>query len=161
VHFTPTSASWLNQVERFFAEITEKRIRRGAFHNVKALEQVIRNYLEDHNQDPKPFIWTATAELILSRVKEADLHERIRTIEQGCQAALQRGLVEETEAARALGEFTPVWEALTPREQARVTELLIERVDYVGGRKKVSITFHPTGIKTLASEFGERKEKIA
>jgi transposase len=70
VHFTPTSASWLNQVERFFAEITEKRIRRGAFQNVASLEQAIHNYLEAHNQNPKPFAWTATAELILSRVKD-------------------------------------------------------------------------------------------
>ena len=70
VHFTPTSASWLNQVERFFAEITEKRIRRGAFQNVKALEQAICDYLDAHNENPKPFVWTATAELILSRVKD-------------------------------------------------------------------------------------------
>jgi transposase len=70
VHFTPTSASWLNQVERFFAEITEKRIRRGAFRNVKALEQAIRDYLDAHNRNPKPFIWTATAELIFSRVTD-------------------------------------------------------------------------------------------
>lgn len=70
VHFTPTSASWLNQVERFFAEITEKRIRRGAFQNVKVLEQAISEYLDAHNQNPKPFVWTATAELILSRVKD-------------------------------------------------------------------------------------------
>jgi transposase len=70
VHFTPTSASWLNQVERFFAEITEKRIRRGAFQNVKALEHAIEDYLDVHNNNPKPFVWTATAELILSRVKD-------------------------------------------------------------------------------------------
>ena len=69
VHFTPTSASWLNQVERFFAEITEKRIRRGAFQNVKALEKAIQNYLDGHNENPKPFVWTATAELIFSKVK--------------------------------------------------------------------------------------------
>jgi transposase len=70
VHFTPTSASWLNQVERFFAEITEKRIRRGAFQSVAALEQAIANYLDAHNQNPEPFVWTATAELILSKVKD-------------------------------------------------------------------------------------------
>ncbi len=70
VHFTPTSASWLNQVERFFADITEKRIRRSAFQNVKALEQAIRDYLDAHNKTPKPFVWTATAELILSKVKD-------------------------------------------------------------------------------------------
>jgi transposase len=69
LHFIPTSSSWLNQVERFFAEITEKRIRRGAFRSVQELEQAIRDYLEHHNQDPKPFVWTASAELILGRVK--------------------------------------------------------------------------------------------
>ena len=69
LHFIPTSSSWLNQVERFFAEITEKRIRRGAFRSVAELERAIMDYLEHHNQDPKPFIWTASAELILSKVQ--------------------------------------------------------------------------------------------
>lgn len=69
-HFTPTSGSWLNQVERFFAEITEKRIRRGVFKSVKALEHAITAYLAEHNADPKPFKWTATADLILRRVEE-------------------------------------------------------------------------------------------
>ena len=70
IHFTPTSASWLNQVERFFAEITEKRIRRSAFRSVKSLEQAIEVYLAEHNATPKPFAWTATADLILKRVEE-------------------------------------------------------------------------------------------
>ena len=69
VHFTPTSASWLNQVERFFAEITNKRIRRSAFRSVNALKKSIMGYLDEHNQNPKPFVWTADADLILSRVK--------------------------------------------------------------------------------------------
>ena len=69
LHFTPTSGSWLNQVERFFAEITEKRIRRGAFRSVAALEEAIRDYLAHHNENPKPFVWTADADLILNRVK--------------------------------------------------------------------------------------------
>lgn len=71
VHFTPTSGSWLNQVERFFAEITAKRIRRGVFKTVKALEQAIEAYLAEHNANPKPFKWTATADLILRRVEDA------------------------------------------------------------------------------------------
>lgn len=75
LHFIPTSSSWLNQVERFFAEITEKRIRRGAFRSVKALEQAITDYLDHHNENPKPFVWTATADTILSRV--ARVCERI------------------------------------------------------------------------------------
>jgi transposase len=67
-HFTPTSASWLNQVERFFAMITEKRIRRGVFRSVPALESAIQSYLDQHNANPKPFVWTATADRILQRV---------------------------------------------------------------------------------------------
>src|SRR2546421_363824 len=69
LHFTPTSGSWLNQVERFFAEITEKRIRRGAFRSVAALEAAILEYLANHNENPRPFVWTANADLILERVK--------------------------------------------------------------------------------------------
>jgi len=75
LHFIPTSSSWLNQVERFFAEITEKRIRRGAFRSVKALEQAIIEYLNQHNENPTPFLWTATADTILSRI--ARVCERI------------------------------------------------------------------------------------
>ena len=70
VHYTPTSASWLNQVERFFAEITEKRIRRGVFKSVEALEAAIASYLAAHNANPKPFVWSATADLILRRVED-------------------------------------------------------------------------------------------
>lgn len=70
LHFTPTSASWLNLVERFFGEITAKRIRRGAFRSVPALEAAIREYLDHHNASPKPFVWTASADLILSKVKK-------------------------------------------------------------------------------------------
>lgn len=70
LHFIPTSSSWLNQVERFFAEITEKRIRRGAFRSVKELERAIEEYLENHNANAKPFVWTASANLILERIEE-------------------------------------------------------------------------------------------
>ena len=70
LHFTPTSGSWLNQVERFFSEITEKRIRRGVFRSVPALEAAIREYLDRHNASPKPFHWTADADMILCRVKK-------------------------------------------------------------------------------------------
>lgn len=69
VHFTPTNGSWLNQVERFFAAITEKQIRRGVFRSVAALEKAIQEYLVAHNENPKPFVWTAGADLILDRVK--------------------------------------------------------------------------------------------
>ncbi len=68
VHFTPTSASWLNLVERFFSEITQKRIRRGTFTSVPALERAIHEYLNAHNEEPKPFVWTATAEAIFGKL---------------------------------------------------------------------------------------------
>lgn len=71
LHFTPTSASWLNMVERFFAEITRNRIRRGAFRSVDELKAAIMEYLENHNADPKPFIWTKSADQILEKVARA------------------------------------------------------------------------------------------
>jgi transposase len=69
-HFTPTSASWLNQVERFFAEITRRRIRRGSFKSVEELERAIGDYLNSHNESPRPFVWTKDADLILRKVKK-------------------------------------------------------------------------------------------
>ena len=72
MHFTPTSASWLNLVERWFREITEKRIRCGAFKSVHALVAAIMEYLEANNADPKPFVWTASVQTILSKVKRAN-----------------------------------------------------------------------------------------
>ena len=68
LHFTPTSASWLNLVERFFGLITEDAIRRGIFRSVADLQAVIERYLEHHNDDPKPFKWTAPAAKILEKV---------------------------------------------------------------------------------------------
>ncbi len=67
LHFTPTHASWLNQVERFFASITHEAIRRGNFHSVKELKHAIEQYLHVHNQQPKPFQWTADASTILAK----------------------------------------------------------------------------------------------
>lgn len=69
LHFTPTSASWLNQVERWFARITEERLRRSAFRSVAELEKAILSYIEENNRSPRPFVWTATADLILGKVK--------------------------------------------------------------------------------------------
>ena len=68
VHFTPTYGSWINLVERWFAELTNKRIRRGVFRSVKELESAIREYISVHNEDPKPFIWTRTADQILDSI---------------------------------------------------------------------------------------------
>lgn len=71
LHFTPTSASWLNLVERFFAEITAKRIRRGSYSSVDDLEEAIYDYLLLHNSKPKPFVWSKTADDIIARERRA------------------------------------------------------------------------------------------
>ena len=79
LHFTPTSASWMNLVERFFAEITAKRIRRGSYDSVDDLEGAIYDYLLQHNTKPKPFVWSKTAEDILTRERRAlDAFDQIR-----------------------------------------------------------------------------------
>lgn len=70
LHFTPTSASWLNQVERWFAEITRKRIRRGTFRSVRELESAIRDYIRAHDRAPQPFQWVATANKIVAKVRK-------------------------------------------------------------------------------------------
>jgi len=71
LHFIPTSSSWLNLVERFFGLLTEKQLRRGVFTSVKDLETSITNFIEQNNSDPKPFVWTKTAEEILEKVGRA------------------------------------------------------------------------------------------
>ena len=69
VHFTPTSASWINQVERWFAELTRKQLRRGVHTSTRQLEADIRAFIATHNADPKPFIWTKSADAILAAIK--------------------------------------------------------------------------------------------
>jgi transposase len=71
MHFTPTSASWLNMVERFFRDLTQNRLRRGVFRSVGDLMTAIAEYLVQHNQDPKPYIWTKSASDILEKVTRA------------------------------------------------------------------------------------------
>ena len=73
LHFIPTSSSWANMVERFFGELTDKAIRRGVFHSVPDLIAAIERYLETHNENPEPFVWTATAEQILEKVRRGRL----------------------------------------------------------------------------------------
>ena len=70
LHFTPTSASWLNLVERFFSELTMKRLRRGVFKSVQALQESIMDFLEQHNQSPRIFIWTKDAGTIIDKVNK-------------------------------------------------------------------------------------------
>lgn len=71
VHFTPTSSSWLNLIERWFRDLTQRRLKRGAFRSVAELERAIQEYVEHHNADPKPFVWTKSASQILNKVARA------------------------------------------------------------------------------------------
>jgi hypothetical protein len=72
MHFTPTSASWLNMVERFFRDITTEQLRRGVFTSVPELIATIDAYIAHHNKNPKPFIWTKSARDILQKVIRAN-----------------------------------------------------------------------------------------
>jgi transposase len=77
-HFTPTSASWLNAVEGFFAKLTRRRLQRGVFHSLVDLQAAINRYLAEHNRAPKPFVWTAKPEAILAKVKRG--HQTLDTV---------------------------------------------------------------------------------
>ncbi len=74
IHFTPTSASWLNMVERWFALLTDKQLRRGVHKSSSELEAAIYRYMDVTNNDPKPFVWTKTADQILANVCKSELH---------------------------------------------------------------------------------------
>ena len=70
-HFTPTSASWLNLIERLFAELTNQRLRRGIFRSIADLQAAIKRYLRERNRAPKPFVWTKSADTILQKYQRA------------------------------------------------------------------------------------------
>ena len=97
LHFTPTSSSWLNLVERWFRELTDKRIRRGSFANVPALIAAIKDYLDNHNQNPKVFVWSAPVERILvlwfinSATYDATRQAAVRWARHQAFSATQRG----------------------------------------------------------------------
>jgi transposase len=99
VHFTPTSASWLNQVERFFAALTEKQIRRNSFRSTRQLETAIRDYLDRHNAQPKPFVWIKSAGDILNAL--AKYCERTNDSEQ-CETAGHWPSIERRTATKAI-----------------------------------------------------------
>ena len=77
-HFTPTSASWLNAVEGFFAKLSRRKLQRGVFHSVVALQTAINDFVEQHNQTPKPFVWKADPKDIIAAVKRG--HQTLQTI---------------------------------------------------------------------------------
>lgn len=81
-HFVPTSSSWLNLVERWFGELTSKRVRRGCFYNVQDLETAITEFLEAWNENPKPFVWTATVDSIREKLNRC--RQTLEQIQPGC-----------------------------------------------------------------------------
>jgi transposase len=87
-HFVPTSSSWLNMVERWFRELTNKAIRRGVFRNVPELEKAIAEYLDSWNEKPRPFIWTATVGEIVDKLGRA--RAKLEAIQPGCTQPRQR-----------------------------------------------------------------------
>jgi transposase len=81
-HFVPTSSSWLNLVERWFGELTSKRVRRGTFRSVADLVQAIEEYLSTWNENPQPFVWTATVESIMEKLSRC--RQTLEKIQPGC-----------------------------------------------------------------------------
>lgn len=88
LHFIPTSSSWLNLVERWFAELTNKAVRRGSFQSVPDLIGKIMEFIESHNENAKAFVWTATAEAILTKIERC--RQRLEEISPGCTSKKQR-----------------------------------------------------------------------
>jgi hypothetical protein len=80
--FVPTSSSWLNLIERWFAELTSKRVRRGSFFSVDDLQSAIRDFLNAWNEDPKPFAWTTTVESIQTKLSRC--RQTLEQIQTGC-----------------------------------------------------------------------------
>ena len=81
-HFVPTSSRWLNRIERWFAELTTKRVRRGSFHSVEDLEKAIAEFLAIWNEHPQPFVWTATVESIKEKLSRC--RQTLEQIQPGC-----------------------------------------------------------------------------
>ena len=82
LHFIPTSSSWLNLVEQWFAELSQKAVRRGAFRSVKELQQAIQEFLAAWNANPSPFVWTASVEKILQKFTRCQ--RGLEQIQPGC-----------------------------------------------------------------------------
>ena len=92
-HFIPTSSSWLNLIERWFGELTQKAVRRGVFLSVPDLVQAIEDFLSAWNKNPKPFVWTAKLEQILKKIERA--RAKLEAIEPGCTQPRRRRKGEE------------------------------------------------------------------
>jgi site-specific DNA recombinase len=161
------------EIERFVLEqikriATDPSILTEAMRQAKAQSQHAMEELQAEECSIRRELTRYSAQLgrlaaVEQAGKLADIHDRVRAAEQRAAAvgeriaALGGDAVDEEELRAALSTFDPVWDALSPREQARVFRLLVERVDYDGAQGTVSVTFRPNGIKTLA----QRHEEVA
>ena len=102
LHFTPTGSSWLNQIERWFAEITRKRIRRGTFHSVRELTTAIDDYIRTYDQDPRPFQWVASDSRIIRKLRKYNNSETRRLV--GCPG--------DSVTIQRFHTPGPIWEAM-------------------------------------------------
>ncbi len=145
---------------RLLAEIVEQsgRQKQEAIRELEAEHRTLGRELQRHDAALRKLAGEA-GQGGAATARMADLQDRIRTTERQATEvreriiALERELVDALEVASVMAMFDPVWETLSPREQARILHLLIERVEHDGPNGKVSITFHPTGIKTLAEDL--------
>ena len=99
LHFIPTSSSWLNLIERWFAELSQKTVRRGVFHSVRDLQRAIAAFLAAWNAAPAPFVWTASVESILEKIARA--RQRLEQIEPGSTQPKRRSSTAINRPARA------------------------------------------------------------
>lgn len=179
-HDCPSKSIPAAEIERFVidqirgigkdSEVIAETIRQTrvqADQRIRQLESeraTLERDLARHNDDLRKLVGQVSRNPTAAD-RMADVQERIRIAERRATdvreelIALGRELVDEKEAVRALALFDPVWDALSPREQVRVMQLLVERVDYDGSKGTVAVTFHPTGIRALVDEM-KQKENI-
>jgi site-specific DNA recombinase len=180
-HNCPTKSIPAHEIEQFVIDqirgigkdgtlITEtiRQMREQAkkrIHDLEIEQKGLEKELARHNADLRKLAGEARKDgtSTASTDRMADIQERIHLAERRATEVREeliargRDLLDEREAARALAMFDPAWDSLTPREQARVIQLLVERVEYDGEKGTVSVTFHPTGMDALAGELKNRK----
>src|SRR3546814_14148669 len=100
--FVPTSCSWLNAVEGFFAKLSKRRLKRGIFRSLVDLQAAINRFVAEHNTDPKPFTWTARPDKIIAAVKRG--HQALASIHEGCQSGRVAPGIDGDQGQKARGE---------------------------------------------------------
>jgi site-specific DNA recombinase len=184
-HNCPSKSIPAPEIERFVVEQIKAVGRDPAFLHevvdqarVQAQSHLAQLDAEDRSLERDLAKWNTEVRRLVSQIRSddrespaiarlADLQDRIRSAERRATevreqvVAINRDLIDHQDVAKAMSAFDPVWESLTLREQARIVQLLVERVDFDGSTGKVAITFHPSGIKTLANEVTQAHSEDA